>query len=184
MIILNREALTKDIAAAARASFSALLAQHGDETFYAFALYTDEDCYTVVPAANSWEQYRKKVGEANETDPAELAYYQWASAEWAYESFAANPFNAICKQLRESCGSASGDAVAFAAFKADVHRAMTDALRYLDEEGFFGERRNASVLFITSSDYDEAEAMENRSANALNSPEIVAAFHKRYEKLA
>lgn len=109
------------------------------------------------------------------------AYCKWASAEWAYESFAADPFNAICDRLRDACDAASDDEAAFAAFKADVHQAMTDALKHLDETGFFGERRSAPVLFITSSDYDEAQAMEDRSASVLNPPEIDAAFQKRYE---
>ena len=183
-MILNKEELTKDIAAAARSSFAELLAQHGDEAFYAFALYTDGDCYTVVPAANSVEQYRAKIARTGKTDPRQLAYYKWASAEWAYESFAADPFNAICDQLSEACGAVSSDATAFAAFKADVHEAMIEALKRLDEEDFFGERRNGCVLFITSSDYDEAKAMEDRSADALNPPETYAAFQKRYEVTA
>ena len=37
---MNREDWTKDITEAARRSFSDLLAQHGNESFYAFALYT------------------------------------------------------------------------------------------------------------------------------------------------
>lgn len=181
---MNWEELTTDIAEAARSSFTELLAQHGHEAFYAFALYTDGDCYTVVPAANSSEQYRAKIARTGKTDPRQLAYYKWASAEWSYESFAADPFDAICDRLSEACGAVSGDAVAFAAFKADVHRAMIEAMKRLDEESFFGERRNGSVLFITSSDYDEAKAMEDSSASALNPPEVYAAFQKRYEVTA
>lgn len=177
---MNREALAQDILAAARTAFSTLLAQHDNETFYAFALYTDEDCYTVVPAANSLEQYQAKIAKTGDTDPAQLAYYKWASAEWAYESFAADPFDAICERLRHACDAVSDDEAAFSAFKADVHHAMIDALQRLDDTGFFGERRHTCVLFITSSDYDEAVAMEDRSASMLNPPEIQAAFQKRY----
>ena len=170
---MNREDLTRDITEAARRSFSDLLAQHGNETFYVFALYTDEDCYTVVPAANSLERHRETLAEM---DDDQAAYYQWASAEWAYESFAAEPFNLICKQLATACQTVSGDAAAFAAFKVDVHYAMTDALRRLDEEGFFGKHRTEAVLFITSSDFDEASSMERRSAIALNPPARLVDF--------
>ncbi|BEP96956.1 hypothetical protein GmRootA79_53410 (plasmid) [Acidovorax sp. A79] len=167
---MNREDLTRDITEAARRSFSALLAQHGNESFYAFALYTDEDCYTVVPAANSLERHREKLAEMDDDDD-QAAYYQWASAEWAYEGFAAEPFNPICDQLAAACQAVSGDAAAFASFKAGVRQAMTDAMRRLDEEGFFGTHRAGAVLFITSSDFDEASGMERRSALALNPPE-------------
>lgn len=173
--------LTQDIAAAARQSFSDLFARYGDETFYAFALYTDGDCYTVVPAANSLERHRAKMAELGKADPQELAYYRWASAEWAYEDYASDPFNPICNRLGAACAAVSGDAAAFAAFKADVHQAMIAALKLLDDEGFFGQRRDSAVLFITSSDADEAEAIEDRSAGILNRPEVRKAFLERFD---
>jgi len=40
MTTMSLHDLTRDIREAARRSFSDLLAQHGDEHFYAFALYT------------------------------------------------------------------------------------------------------------------------------------------------
>lgn len=174
-------ALTQDIAAAARQSFSDLFARHGDETFYAFALYTDEDCYTVVPAANSLEQYQAKMADLGEADPQELAYYRWASAEWAYEDYTSDPFNPICNRLSAACAAVSGDASAFAAFKANVHQAMIGALKLLDDENFFGQRRDGALLFITSSDADEAEAMEDRSATILNPPASCKAFLERFD---
>jgi hypothetical protein len=173
--------LTHDIAAAARQSFSDLLARHGDEAFYAFVLYTDADCYTVVPAANSLQQCRAKLDRLDDADPGDLAYYRWASAEWAYEAHAAEPFDPICERLSAACAAVSGDAAAFAAFKAHVHQAMIDALKQLDDEGFFGQRRDDAVLFITSSDADEAEAMENRSAAMLNRPEVRDLFLARFD---
>ena len=175
---MNREDLTRDITEAAQRSFSDLLARHGDETFYAFALYTDEDCYTVVPAANSLERHRETLAdmEDEDDDDGQAAHYRWASAEWAYESFAAEPFNPICEQLAAACQAVSGDAAAFAAFKADVHAAMIDALRRLDGEDFFGRHRAGAVLFITSSDFDDAPSMERRSAIALNPPERLVEF--------
>jgi len=175
---MNWEEFTKDVVAAARQSFSELLAQHGDETFYAFVLYTDEDCWTIVPAANSLEQYQAKMARLKKHDPQNLAYYKWASAEWAYEAYAAAPFNTICEQLSEA--SPKGKA-AYATFKANVHAAMTDALKVLDREGFFGKHRDGAALFITSSDDDGAEAMEDNSAKLLNRPEIYEPFLKRYD---
>lgn len=45
---------------------------------------------------------------------------------------------------------------------------MTEALRQLDAEGFFGPHRAGALLFITSSDWAEAHALEAASALALN----------------
>ncbi len=178
---MDRDALADEIAAAARLSFAALLARHGDEDFYAFALYTDGDGWTVVPAANSREQFRATVEREGLEDPADLAAYRWSSAEWAYEAFAAEPFEPICATLRAASEARDDDEAAFAAFKDDLHHAMTEALRRLDREGFFGDRRDGAVLFVTSSDADEAPALEDRSAEALNPPDTAEAFRRRYE---
>lgn len=178
---IDGQSLTLDIAAAARASFSHLLARHGEEVFYAFALYTDEDCWTVLPAANSLEQFQARVEAERTTDPQQLAADRWSTAEWAYECFAAEPFDVICEQLRDHCGALPNDPSEFSAFKAAVHEAMIAALKVLDDSGFFAKHRDSAVLFITSSDGEEAEALEDRSARLLNPPGIYEAFRRRYD---
>lgn len=179
-------ALTNDITAAARQSFSTLLAQHGDEAFYAFALYTDEDCTTVAPAANSLEQYQATLATLEKPGRQERAYYQWASPEWAYEAWAWEPFQPISRQLHAARAAASSDATALAAFKAQVHQAMTEALGRLDGEGLFGRYRqgpHSAVLFITAPDADDTEAMEDRSARLLNRPEVCRTFLKQHKDM-
>lgn len=180
-------ALTHDIAAAARQSFGDLLARHGDETFYAFALYTDEDCITIAPAANSQERHQATLAALDDKpDRQERNYYRWASSEWAYEAWAGEPFNPISSRLRAACAAVSGDAAAFAAFKAQVHQAMAGALRQLDGEGFFGRHRqeaNAAVLFITAPDADDTEAMEDQSARLLNPPAVCKAFLQQHKDM-
>jgi hypothetical protein len=180
-MVINWQRLTGEIARAARLSFSALLAQHGHEAFYAFALYTDEDCWTVVPAANSLERLEARMEEQGAPDPRQRAADKWSSAEWAFEGFAAEPFDAICEQLQATGSALPDEAAAFAAFKAGVHQAMVAALKSLDESGFFGAHRTGAVLFVTSSDNEEAEALEDRSARLLNPPEIHEAFGRRYD---
>lgn len=179
-------ALTNDIAAAARQSFSDLLARHGGETFYAFALYTDEDCITVAPAANSLEQHQATLAMLDKPDRQERAYYQWASPEWAYEAWASEPFHPISSQLRAACAAVSGDATAFVAFKAQVRQAMIEALKRLDAEELFGRHRqgpSSAVLFITAPDCEDTEAMEDHSARLLNRPEVCKTFLKQHKDM-
>jgi len=66
------------------------------------------------------------------------------------------------------------------AFKQQVHQCMTDALKSMDKEGFFGQRRADLMLYISSSDYDESLAMEDKSAQYLNPADKYQAFLKRY----
>lgn len=172
-------ALTEKILAASRISFSDLMKQKKDESFYAFILYTDGDCYTVLPSANSVEKLDEKLTRRGVDDPKRAAGYRWSIGEWAYEAWKDDAFEQICEDL-SAASQAACEADTFPEFKQQVHASMIKALSLLDEEGFFGARRDAAVIFISSSDYDESIDLENRSAKILNPPEVYAAFVKRY----
>lgn len=176
---MNWVELTAKIVAAARVSFSDLIEQRKAENFYAFILYTDADCYTVVPAANSIERHLEKISLEDDNDPEQIAAYKWASGEWAYEAWKAEAFNEICRDL-SAASQAACEAGSFAEFRQQVHSSMIKALEALDGEGFFGPIRNEIVIFISSSDYDEAIEMEDRSAQMLNSPKVYDQFLKRW----
>lgn len=171
--------LTERIVAASRAAFSDLMEQRRAEGFYAFILYTDADCYTVLPSANSIEKHKEKISRAGVGVPGEMAGYKWSIGEWAYEAWRGDAFEAICQDLSEASQSACKTGT-FHEFRQQVHTSMTKALASLDGEGFFGSLRNGIVIFISSSDADEAIEMENRSAQILNSPEVHGEFLKRY----
>jgi len=171
--------LTEKISAASRISFSDLIDHRNGERFYAFVLYTDPDCYTVLPSANSTEKHEEKIAEEGVDDPKEMAGFKWSIGEWAYECWRAEAFDAICEELSEK-SQAACDSGAFPEFRQHVHSAMIKALSSLDEEGFFGPLRSQIVLFISSSDYEESIETENRSAQLLNSPEVYGEFLKRY----
>ena len=81
---MNYQDLTIEITNAARLTFADLQAQHPDETFYTFILYTDSDCYTVVPAANSVQKLDAALKELKNPSASGTAYFQWHSAAWAY----------------------------------------------------------------------------------------------------
>ena len=172
---MDWEKLTAEIVAASRISFGDLL-KNKNESFYAFILYTDGDCYTVVPAANSLEKYYEKSGNTED------AWYKWGSAEWAYEAWKGDEFTSICAQLSSFCGELpDNDMQSFYDFKKNVHACMINALKRLDEEGFFDSIRNQIVLFISSSDDDDDLEIENKSAKILNSSSVYEKFLKRYD---
>ncbi|MCA7950738.1 DUF4303 domain-containing protein [Burkholderia seminalis] len=172
----------RDIADAARATFKALRALHPDEHFYAFALYTDSGAMTVVPAANSVEALRRIRAQRAIADDDPAPWCTWGSAEWAYEAAEASPFNAICGRLADEVLSPRFVQSRFAAFSRQLQTDMIEALRLLDREGLFGtgEDRAAITLFVSISDDDAAEALENASAKALNPPAVADAFLRRY----
>ncbi len=171
----------RDIADAARATFRALRALHPDEHFYAFALYTDSGAMTVVPAANSVEGLRRvrEQQAVADDDP----WYAWGFSEWAYAAAEASPFNAICGKLADDVLSPQFVRSRFPEFSRQLHADMIGALRLLDREGLFGtgDERAAITLFVSISDDDAAEALENESAKALNPPAVADAFLRRYD---
>ncbi|MCQ4165855.1 DUF4303 domain-containing protein [Tahibacter harae] len=167
------------IAAAARASFADLIERRKQEDFYAFALYTDADCYTVLPCANSIEKHSEKLSKAGVDDPAEMAGYQWYIGEWAYEAWKDEAFTAICRDL-SAASQAACETGSFAAFRQQVHASMIAAMALLDGEGLFAPAGSETVIFISSTDQDEAFALENNSAEVLNSSTVYRKFLRRY----
>jgi hypothetical protein len=178
--VVDWPALTGSIAAAARISFGDLLTRADRETFYAFALYTDADAYTVLPTANSVEKFNDTVVRAGVEDARGRAGYRWSIGEWAYEAWQSDAFQAICEELSAASQRAC-EAGTFTEFRQCVHGCMIDALASLDAGGLFAAIRERIVLFVSSSDADEAFDLENRSARVLNSAAVCAEFLKRYD---
>ncbi|MCA8019809.1 DUF4303 domain-containing protein [Burkholderia metallica] len=173
----------REIADAARATFRALRALHTDEHFYAFALYTDSGAMTVVPAANSVEGLRRMRTQQAIADDDPAPWCTWGFAEWAYAAAEASPFNALCGKLADEVLSPQFVQSRFAEFSRQLHTDMIEALRLLDRDGLFGtgEARAAITLFVSISDDDAADALENESAKALNPPAVADAFLRRYD---
>lgn len=173
----------QDIRDAARETYRALLAKHPGEHFYAFALYTDSGAMTVVPAANSAEglqRVRRKMGVRDEESAPE---FTWATGEWVYESAEARMFTPLCKRLADAVLSVRFPESTFGRFFDELQRDMIEALRMLDQEGLFGvgAERERITLFVTISDDDRAEELENASAKVLNPPAVFDRFIRRYE---
>ncbi|HOX06207.1 MAG TPA: DUF4303 domain-containing protein [Planctomycetota bacterium] len=172
--------LQRAIADAARQAFAEIRAAHPGEAFYAFALYTDDDVMTIAAAANSEEGLRRKLAERGETDPAEVALMRWNTAEWACEAAGDEHFDAPCELLRNLAGNLFGKG--FARFKEQVHRAIVGALGDLEKEGLFGQggERGRVTVFASIPGSDDAPALENESARALNPSEVYARFVRRH----
>lgn len=172
-----------EIADAARVTYRALLAAHPQDHFYAFALYTDSGAMTVVPAANSDEGLKRVREQMAVGDDEKAPEFTWATGEWAYESAEADSFNPLCKRLADTVLGPNLPEAQFDAFFKELQRDMIEALRQLDREGLFrtGAEREKITLFVTISDDNGAEELENQSAQILNPPAVFDRFIKRYD---
>ncbi|WP_049973835.1 DUF4303 domain-containing protein [Azospirillum sp. B4] len=139
-------ALKTRIVNATRKAVSDLRLAHGTDTVYAYALYTDSGAMTVVLSANSVQGFDAAVSSQGDRSPATLAYYKWATAEWAYEGWGGPEFKDICTDLRTS-----PDRRDFSKFKAALLDTMTGALKgnseaIIDAGGLSPSRYNVTPL--------------------------------------
>lgn len=175
---MRPDELKDKICEAARKAFSDLRSVKGDEDFYAYALYTDSSVMTVVPAANSEQRLDEVLAGEDDKSHGTYCYYKWAVSEWAYESWKAEAFKEISTYLRTSPERDS-----FPVFRETVINTMTAALNELRQEGLFGDKKDSEkiVLFISMTDDDSSEEIENNSAKALNSTAGYERFIHRYD---
>jgi hypothetical protein len=174
---MDWQKLTHTIREATRTAFHHLRHKYADESFYAYALYTDSSAMTVVPAANSRQALERTLTSDEDLSDQMIRYYKWSTSEWAYEAWDCGAFADICRAVRED-RDRSAD---FATFARSLRQSMINALKDLADEGFFGierERENVT-LFITITDDNRARDIENESARLLN-PEIV--YEKFFER--
>lgn len=173
----------QEIRDAARETYRALLAKHPGEHFYAFALYTDSGAMTVVPAANSEEGLQRVRKQMAVPDEESATEFRWGTGEWVYECAEAHSFNQLCKRLADTVLSTDFPAAEFGRFFNDLQRDMIEALGLLDREGLFGigAERERLTLFVTISDDNRAEELENVSAKVLNPPAVSDRFIRRYD---
>lgn len=172
---LNPSKLTAAIKSAAKRAFTEVRKSNKGETFYAFALYTDEDFATVEPSCNSEEKFEERIrSEGRKLKPSHVKYVRWGTAEWAYEGAGGEHFAKAYELIKSGSDFTPSDTNL-------VLAAMVDALKSLDEEEFFGAGpdRERVTLFISVSDSESAEMIENTTAKQLNPPVVYKKFLQR-----
>ena len=181
---LDSDKLLADVTDAARKAFTSLKKDHPDETFYAFALYTDESAMTIIPAASSEQTIQRRLDGYGKLSPGDRKATRWSTGEWAYESVGADKqFDAICKTLAKSDYYDPDDDDGHRNHFSAVFETMVRALEQLDKEGHFGtgKQREQVTLFCTVTDMEDPEPIENESAKQLNPPAVYKRFAARFK---
>lgn len=152
-----------------------LLAENPEESFYAFSLYTDSSAMTVSLSANA-EQYVSSILDNEEDRSKENQnYYKWATSEWAYAGVYSEIFTDISTSLRESPDRAN-----FSQFKKNLIQTLINTLEKI-KCGELSLVLNTSVLFVSITDDDESENIENVSAQSINNESVTSCFLARYD---
>ena len=170
--------LRDSLANAARAAIHDLLPSHPGESFYGFALFTDDDVASVQLAANSDSGLEDAVTRYGLTDARSVAGIRFATGEWKYEGVGAEHFrlpNQYLARIRPGNVARKHSA----GYRREVLSMMVSALAELDADGLFGRggRRDAITLLCAVTDATKAgEQYQDRSVRRLNPPAVVAAY--------
>lgn len=185
--------LSSKIQKAVQADIKNILQEVGEEKIYAVALVTDSDCITLYLALNTDEYMKEKEeryvqmfkNHLTEEDIKKIkdgskSFTKWIPDEWGYSDGKNSELNKISKLLYEKEES---DSEEYAKHIDLFLEAVTSALKQLIEEKTFGERSEEIMYFISMSDDERAEGIENNSARLLNSENLYEKFLKRKELL-
>ncbi|WP_323634530.1 DUF4303 domain-containing protein [Pectobacterium polaris] len=151
-----------------------ILSEKPNENFYAFSLYTDSSAMTVSLSANSEGKLKTILDADSDKSEGNQTYYRWAISEWAYEGYGSDLFSEISKELR-----LSSERESFSDFKNNLINSLTNALRRTNEE-ILKDGREGVIMFVSITDDDDAEYIENMSSKIINSEAIHDLFSKRY----
>ena len=157
------QGLAERIREAAEKDLHEVLEQIGDEHIYTAALVTDRYCCTLFLAVNTVEFLNGNGGPDSES--------KWYPDEWGYSDADNSELSKLSKLLWEHHDNLPGEAFFF--------DAVISAMKQLKEAGTFGGRSEEITFFVSISDDEEAENLEDFSAKLLNSPELAAAFLNR-----
>lgn len=150
-----------------------ILSEHPDEKFYAFSLYTDSSAMTVSLSANTEEKLNAILDADADKSQVNQNYYRWAVSEWAYEGYGANLFNEVSRELR-----LAPERECFSDFRCNLIKSLTNVLNRANKEIM----NDASVvMFVSITDDDESEYIENVSSELINIEAMHDFFLKRYE---
>jgi hypothetical protein len=174
---LSWKLVTDALQAASLAAVTKLLAALDGQRLYALALYTSEGGMSVAMAANTEEAYQAYMAAAAEEDqrntPEDQAYCRWASSEWALEGWESDLFDGANALIHQE------DSRDFDRYFDAVIAAMTAAL--VGVKATLGERLADVTAFVTVTDCDLAEEIENASAASINAADLADAFRSRFD---
>ena len=157
----NVAAMIRDAVAA---DLREILGRIDDERIYTVALVTDRYCCSLFLAVNTLEYL-----ESEDEEPDDEC--KWHPDEWGYSDGHDSELVKLSKSLWENHNTLPGEAFFFSA--------MISAMAQVKGSGIFGEGTEEITFFISISDDEDAENLEDASAMTLNSPELAAAFLNR-----
>lgn len=172
---MDWKVISEEIKEASLRATESLLSRYDQETVYALALFTSDEGSNVSMAANTEEGYQAHLASEAEDEPnspEDEIYYRWASSEWIVEGWERPAFSKVNALLAQQ------DKSDFDSYFGQLIEAMTTALAAVKQT--LGERLADVTAFVTVTDSDGAEQIENASAPRINAPDLADRFLRRF----
>lgn len=174
---MDWDAIENELIQAVRQAFDHLRILTVHEQLYALCLSVSEDGMGIGLNANTDPFLNQKLSEERAIEEITLqdeSYFRWSSAEWHFEGVGDEFFQPLNNALTQAILNDKRDKLSFKKLIA----AMIEALSHLRDAR--GHALKGVTLFVTITDGDKAEAIENRSAADLNAPDVAQAFISRF----
>jgi hypothetical protein len=164
MSILINEHFQRDIQAACNKAIAQFRNDHPDTEFCGFALYSDGDARTLVPAFNTPDHLMRMQAQ----NPDDWQYFKWSPAEWSHEAFGGEHFNELSRMLWRLADSVRDED--FIQHRNQVFEHCVEALKPIASSAFKG-----AICVFSVSDYQSLKD-EMAWITALNNPEQAHEF--------
>ena len=166
-----------ELTAAVDAATLALLDDPGSGDLYAIALSVAEDGMGIGLCWTTETHFRAHLASESQHETLsddDAAYYRWAPAEWSHETWRDDLFAGINATVS---AKAPDDGLSRRDFKRLID-VMIEALAALREAQ--SPALANTTLFVTVTDSEDSQSIENRSAAKLNPRALHQAFAARY----
>lgn len=181
MAAVDPKQFTDRVYEAAKAAFTDLIAGNTDQTFYTFALFTDDSLQFLFPAANTEEALTETVRHYRETVDPEYGCtstrtgMRWSYGDWGFFPYRdGDHFGEVNRILSANFDQMIADDESDGGLEA-LWAAALAGFRALETEGFFGTgaaRSKITLLPVGNLPSD----LVNEWVFALNPPDVA----KRY----
>ncbi|GAB0168349.1 DUF4303 domain-containing protein [Lysinibacillus sp. CTST325] len=176
--------LEKKMVNAIKNDFKEMLHFIGDERIYAVCFVTDSEARTTFFVANTYEYIEKRDQEYIEKG-WESAYdeLKWDPSDWGYGNshFQSDASMSVASYLSEKREDIEEEI--FDGFEEKLHTTMISVLDNLHNEKVFCQNKDDITVFISMSDDERTEEVENYSARSLNSEKVYNEFLKRFDNI-
>jgi len=176
--------LEKKMVSAIRSDFKEMLGFIEDEKIYAVCLVTDSEARTTFFVVNTYEYLEKKDQEYIEKG-WESAYdeLKWDPSEWGYGNSRLKSDASISVANYLSGKRDTIEEEIFDEFEEKLHTTMVSVLDSLLNENVFCQNKDDITVFISMSDDERTEDVENYSAKLLNTEKVYNEFLKRFDNI-